>query len=178
MKQELSIKELNIGDIKYLKKELNFGFKILFFLILLSVIFPCFCIYYISINSKIAEKTFSLLYVIICFGFWIYLTFKGIKKIVREKQKLYSQKRIEGNVEVLEKKVIRIKGDESNDTFSYQIKFFSEIEEKYKYISILENYYKKMQVGDFLFIEYYLECDYIKTLIFEEQNIKYKIFTK
>ena len=97
MKQELSIKELNVEDLKYLKKALNFGYRVLFFFALFLFILPCFCIYYILMSSKISEKAFPILGVIIFFGFWICLAFKGIKyttkKIIREKRNLYLQKK-------------------------------------------------------------------------------------
>jgi hypothetical protein len=177
MEQELEIKTLNIDDIKFLKQKLNFGFSVLFFFSLFSIIFPGLCIYLIFINDDITEKAFPFFGVIICFGFWTYVTLKGIRKTIKEKQNLYLQKKIQGNVMVLGKEIVRIKGDEANDTFLYEIKIYSEIEKKDKKISILEKYYDKIQIGNFLWIEYYLDCNYIKTINFDGQNIKYKIFS-
>ena len=178
MLEELEYKPLNPEDIKFLKSKFYYGVRVLFFLSLFSIVFPIFCIYRISIDSDITDKTFAFFMVLICFGFWTYVTIKGIKKTVQEKQNLYSQKKIIGNVKVLEKEIITIAGIESNDTYSYELKIFSRIENKHKKISIIKKYYEKIQIGEILWIEYYLDSSYIKTLIFEKEKISYKIFKK
>lgn len=178
MLEQLEYKPLNPEDIKFLKRKFFYGVRVLFLLALFSIALPGFFIYRIFIDSNITDKTFSFFMVIICFGFWTYVTIKGIKKIVQEKQNLYSQKKIAGNVKVLEKEIITIEGDESNDTYSYELKIYSEIENKHKKISILKKYYEKIQIGEILWIEYYLDCNYIKTLNFENEKIKHKTFKK
>ncbi len=115
--------------------------------------------------------------VIICFGFWTYVTLKGIKVTIKEKQNLFSQRKVTGYLEILDKEIITIKGDES-DTYSYELSIYSDLEGKTKNISIMEKDYDKIKVGDVAWIEYYLDCNYIKTLKFGEQNIKYKKFIK
>ncbi len=177
MKQKLEFDTLNSEDIKFLKSELYLGYRILFFLSLFSIVFPVFCIYSIFINSNITDKTFPLFMIIICFGFWTYLTLKGFKATIKEKQNLFLQKKVKGYLEIIDKEIITIKSDESNDTHSYEIKIYSEIEEKNKNIIIDRNKYEKIQIGNFVWIEYYLDCNYIKTLIFNEEKIKYKTFS-
>lgn len=178
MLQKLEFESLNAEDIKFLKKELYFGVRVLFFLSLFSILFPGFCIYRIFTDSNISDKPFVFFMVIICFGFWTYLTLKGIKETIKEKQNLLLQKKVIGNLQILDKEIITIKGDESNDTYSYELNIYSDLEGKNKNISILKKNYDKIKVGDLVWIEYYLDCNYIKTLKFEDQYIKYKRFTK
>lgn len=178
MKQKLEIKTLSNEDIKFLKEQLNCGYKILFFISLISIGFPSFCIYLILIDTTITEKTLAFLGIIVCFGFWTYLTFNRMKKVIKEKRNLNLQEKIEGNIEVLDKEIITIDGDDSNDTYLYLLKVYSEIEKKYKNISVMEKHYNKIQIGKFIWIEYYLDCNYIKTLVFEKENINYKVFRK
>lgn len=139
MEQKLEIKTLSIEDKFFLKKQLKLGYKILFFISLISIGFPSFCIYQIFINPTITEKTLAFLGIIVCFGFWTYLTFNRMKKVIKEKRNLNLQEKIEGNIEVLDKEIITIDGDNSNDTYLYLLKVYSEIEKKYKNISVLEN---------------------------------------
>ena len=178
MLKQLEYRPLNDKDIRFLKSKFHYGVRVLFFLSLFSIAFPGFCIYQIFINPDISDKTFPFFIVIIYFGFWTYLTIKGIKKTVQEKQNLFSQKKLVGNVTVLEKEIITIKEDESNDTYSYELKIFSVLENSHKKISIPEKYYRKIQIGEILWIEYYLDCNYIKTLIFKEEKIKDKKFMR
>ncbi|MEA9412671.1 hypothetical protein [Flavobacterium sp. PL02] len=178
MQQILEIKDINDEDIKFLKKELNYGYKIWLFFSLFSIVFPCICIYQIFDNPEIIDKTIPLLAVIIIFGFWAYVTIGGFKSMIKEQQNLLLQKKIEGNIIVLEKEIITIKGHESNDSYSYELKIYSEIERIHKNISIDEKYYDKIQKGNLIWLEYFSDCNYIKTLIFEQQNIKNKTFTR
>ena len=177
MLQNLEFKSLNAEDIKFLKSELYSSVRILFFLSLFSIVFPGFCIYRILIDSAMTDKTYAFFMVIICFGFWTYLTLKGIKVTIKEKQNLFSQRKVTGNLEILDKEIITIKGDES-DTYSYELSIYSDLEGKNKNISIMKKDYNKIKVGDVAWIEYYLDCNYIKTLKFGEQNMKYKKFIK
>ena len=177
MLQNLEFKSLNAEDIKFLKSELYSSVRILFFLSLFSIVFPGFCIYRILIDSNIIDKIFALFMVIICFGFWSFITMKGLKGMVKEKRNLLLQKKIIGNIEILEKEIKIIKGDE-NDTYSYELKFFFDLEGKNKSISIMKKNYDIIKVEDIAWIEYYLDCNYIKTLKFNGQNLKYKRFIK
>ena len=72
------LESLNAEDIKFLKSELYSSVRILFFLSLFSIVFPGFCIYRIFIDSNMTDKTYAFFMVIICFGFWTYVTLKGI----------------------------------------------------------------------------------------------------
>jgi len=171
------LESLNAEDIKFLKSELYSSVRILFFFSLFSIVFPGFCIYRIFIDPDITDKKFAFFMVIICFGFWTYVTLKGIKVTIKEKQNLFSQRKVPGYLEILDKEIITIKGDES-DTYSYELSIYSDLEGKTKSISIMEKDYDKIKVGDVAWIEYYLDCNYIKTLKFGEQNIKYKKFIK
>lgn len=171
------LESLNAEDIKFLKSELYSSVSILFFLSLFSIVFPVFCIYRIFIDPDMTDKTFAFFMVIICFGFWTYLTLKGIKVTIKEKKNLFSQRKVTGNLEILNKEIITIKGDES-DTYSYELSIYSDLEGKTKNISIMKKDYDKIKVGDVAWIEYYLDCNYIKTLKFGEQNMKYKKFIK
>ena len=171
------LESLNAEDIKFLKSELYSSVRILFFFSLFSIVFPGFCIYRIFIDPDITDKKFAFFMVIICFGFWTYVTLKGIKVTIKEKQNLFSQRKVTGYLEILDKEIITIKGDES-DTYSYELSIYSDLEGKTKSISIREKDYDKIKVGDVVWIEYYLDCNYIKTLKFGEQNIKYKKFIK
>ena len=171
------LESLNAEDIKFLKSELYSSVRILFFFSLFSIVFPGFCIYRIFIDPDITDKKFAFFMVIICFGFWTYVTLKGIKVTIKEKQNLFSQRKVTGYLEILDKEIITIKGDES-DTYSYELSIYSDLEGKTKSISIREKDYDKIKVGDVVWIEYYLDCNYIKTLKFGEQNIKYKRFIK
>lgn len=175
MLQKLEFKSLNAEDIKFLKSELYSSVRILFFLSIFSIVFPGFCIYRISINPDMTDKPFAFFMVIICFGFWTYLTLNGIKLTIKEKQNLFSQRKVTGNLEILDKEIITIKGDDS-DTYSYELSIYSDLEEKNKSLSIMKKDYDKIKVGDVVWIEYYLDCHYIKTLKFGEQNMKYKKF--
>ena len=171
------LESLNAEDIKFLKSELYSSVRILFFLSLFSIVFPVFCIYRIFIDPDMTDKTFAFFMVIICFGFWTYLTLKGIKVTINENKNLFSQRKVTGNLEILNKEIITIKGDES-DTYSYELSIYSDLEGKTKNISIMKKDYDKIKVGDVAWIEYYLDCNYIKTLKFGEQNMKYKKFIK
>lgn len=171
------LESLNAEDIKFLKSELYSSVRILFFLSLFSIVFPGFCIYRILIDPDMIDKTFPFFMVMICFGFWTYVTLKGIKVTIKEKQNLFSQSKVIGNLEILDKEIITIKGDES-DTYSYELSIYSDLEGKTKNISIMKKDYDKIKVGDVAWIEYYLDCNYIKTLKFGEQNMKYKKFIK
>ena len=171
------LESLNAEDIKFLKSELYSSVRILFFLSLFSIVFPVFCIYRIFIDPDMTDKTFAFFMVIICFGFWTYLTLKGIKVTINENKNLFSQRKVTGNLEILNKEIITIKGDES-DTYSYELSIYSDLEGKTKIISIMKKDYDKIKVGDVAWIEYYLDCNYIKTLKFGEQNMKYKKFIK
>jgi len=177
MLQKLEFKSLNAEDIKFLKSELYSSVRILFFLSLFSIVFPGFCIYRIFIDPDMTEKTFAFFMVIICFGFWTYVTLKGMKASIKEKKNLFSQRKVMGNLEILGKEIITIKGDDS-DTYSYELSIYSDLEGKNKTISIMKKDYEKIKVGDIAWIEYYLDCHYIKTLKFGEQNLKYKKFIK
>lgn len=171
------LESLNAEDIKFLKSELYSSVRILFFLSLFSIVFPGFCIYGIFIDPDMTDKTFAFFMVIICFGFWTYVTLKGIKVTIKENKNLFSQKKVTGNLEILDKEIITIKGDES-DTYSYELSIYSDLEGKTKNISIMKKDFDKIKVGDVAWIEYYLDCNYIKTLKFGEQNMKYKKFIK
>jgi hypothetical protein len=172
--QFLEIKPLKDEDIKFLKKKVYFGYRVWLIFSLVSIVFPFFMIYSIF-TSDIEDKKFPILVVIVIFGFWPYVTITGLKDIRRQQKNLLFQKKIEGNIEVLKKEIITIEGHDS-DTLSYELKIYSEIEEKYKNISIRQKYYDKIQVGNFIWIEYFIDSNDIKTLIFEEQNIKSKYF--
>ncbi|WP_289659837.1 hypothetical protein [Flavobacterium panacagri] len=144
---------------------------------LFSIVFPCSAIYATITNKELDDKAFPILIVIVIFGFWIYVTIMGIIDTIKEQQNLLLQKKVEGNIIVLEKERIVIKGEDS-DTDSYQIKMYSEVEEKHKSIWINQKYYEKIQIGNSMWIEYYLDCNYIKTLLLDGKNIKSKGFTQ
>ncbi|MBL0737952.1 hypothetical protein JI750_13685 [Flavobacterium sp. GN10] len=93
-----------------------------------------------------------------------------------EKENLLLQKKIEGNLKVLEKEIVTNEGYES-DTLSYEITIYSEIEQKHRNISINRKDYDKIEVGDFVGITYFTDNTSIKTLLFKDQNLKYKSFT-
>ncbi|KIQ20104.1 hypothetical protein RT99_13475 [Flavobacterium sp. MEB061] len=76
---------------------------------------------------------------------------------------MFSQRKVTGNLEILDKETITIKGDDS-DTYSCELSIYSDLEGKNKTISITEKDYTKIKVGDILWIEYYLDCHYIKTV--------------
>ncbi|OXB09226.1 hypothetical protein B0A81_06505 [Flavobacterium plurextorum] len=177
MQQTLKNTTLNDEDIKFLKRQLKKGYLTWIIFSLFSIVFPGVCIYMIITNEEISDKATPILAVIIIFGFWIYITIKAIIDTTKEQQNLLLQKKVEGNIIVLEKEIITTKGHEANDTDSYEITIYSEIEEKHKNISVKKKYYEKIQIGDVLWIEYYLDSNYIKTLIFKQQDIKSKYFT-
>ena len=177
MHQTLKNTTLNDEDIKFLKRQLKKGYLTWIIFSLFSIVSPGVCIYMIITNEEISDKATPILAVIIIFGFWIYITIKAIIDTTKEQQNLLLQKKVEGNIIVLEKEIITTKGHEANDTDSYEITIYSEIEEKHKNISVKKKYYEKIQIGDMLWIEYYLDSNYIKTLIFEQQDIKSKYFT-
>ena len=70
---------------------------------------------------------------------------KGIKVTIKEKQNLFSQRKVTGYLEILDKEIITIKGDES-DTYSYELSIYSDLEGKTKNISIMEKDYDKIKV--------------------------------
>ncbi len=177
MQDSLKITSLNHEDIKFLKRQLRKSYFVWLIFSLFSVVFPCSVIYAIISNKKeeLHYKVFYILLVLLFFGLWIYFTIRGIIDAVKEQQNLLLQQKIEGSITVLEKQMVTIEGNDS-DTDTYQIKMYSEVEEKHKNIWIDQKYYDKIQVGDVMWIEYYLDCNYIKTLVINGQNIKSKIF--
>lgn|GEM_PF-2030751 len=176
MHEILEIKELNTEDIKFLKKELKKTYALSFFLSLLGIVLPIYLIYLTVTNSDLEDKGFPLLMIIVIFGFWTYAAIKAMITTREEKQNLLLQKKIEGNLKVLEKEIVTNEGYES-DTQSYEITIYSEIEEKHRNISINRKDYDKIEVGDFLGITYFTDNTSIKALIFKEQDLKYKSFT-
>ncbi|PBJ15707.1 hypothetical protein [Flavobacterium sp. ACN6] len=175
MPQTLKITSLTNEDIKFLKTKLKKSYLGWLIFSLFSVVFPAFCIYAIITNDELEDKGFLILIVLIIFGLWIYLTIRGILDTIKEQQNLLSQTKIEGDTIVLEKEIVTIEGHESDST-SHQIKIYSAVEEKHKSIWINQKYYEKIQIGDSIWIEYFLDCNYIKTLRFDGQNIKSKTF--
>lgn len=175
MEQILKITSLNNEDIKFLKGQLKKGYLVWLIFSLFSIVFPFSAIYGIINNKELDDKVFYILLVFVFFGLWIYLTVMGIRDTVKEQQNLLLQTKIEGNIKVLEKEIVTIEGHDS-DTDTYRIKMYSEVEEKYKSIWIDQKDYDKIQVGDSIWIEYFLDCNYIKTLLFDGQKIKSKIF--
>jgi len=176
MQEILEIKELNTDDIKFLKRELKKTYLLLFFLSLYSIVLPIYLIYLIINKPDKEDKGFGLLMVLVIFSFWTYTTIKAIPKTREEKQRLLLQKKIEGNVQVVEKEIVTNEGYES-DTLSYEIAIYSQVEEKYRNISIDKKEYAKIEVGDFVRITYFTDNTSIKTLIFKEHHLKYKSFT-
>lgn len=177
MHQTLKIVSLTNDDIKFLKRKLKKNYLGWLIFSLFSVVFPGFGIYATITNEELDDKAFPILIIVIIFGFWIYLTIKGILETIKEQQNLLFQTKIEGNIIVLEKEIVTIEGYESDST-SYEIKVYSEIEEKHRNISVNQKYYNKIQIGDSLWIEYYLTSNYIQTLLFNGENIKSKSFRK
>ncbi|WP_264553340.1 hypothetical protein [Flavobacterium sp. N2038] len=176
MQEILEIKELNTEDIKFLKGELKKTYVFLFCLSLFSIVLPGYLIYLIFTNPDIEDGGFAVLMVIIVFGFWTYVGINGMIKSREEKQGLLLQKKIEGNVKVVKKEIVTNEGHDS-DTLSHEITIYSQIEEKYRNISIYKKDYDKIEVGDFMRITYFTDNTSIKALIFKEQNLKYKSFT-
>ena len=176
MHEILEIKELNTDDIKFLKRELKKTYLFLFFLSLFSIVLPIYIIYLITNKPDNNDKGFAFLMVLVIFGFWTYTAIKEMIKTREEKQGLLLQKKIEGNVKVVEKEIVTNEGYES-DTLSYEIAIYSQIEEKYRNISIKKKEYDKIEIGDFISITYFTDNTSIKTLIFKEQHLKYKSFT-
>lgn len=175
MHEILEIKELNTEDVKFLKRELKKTYAFLFFLSLLGIVLPVYLIYLTSTNTASEDKGFALLMIIVIFGFWTYAAIKAMISTRAEKQNLLLQKKIEGNLKVLEKEIITNEGYES-DTLSHEITIYSEIEEKYRNISINRKDYDKIEIGDFVRITYFTDNTSIKALIFKDQNLKYKSF--
>lgn len=174
MQQTLSIRNINDDDIKYLKRKIRTTYIVLAFFSVFSIVFPVFCIYRLLIMPD--SNALGILLVILIFGFWTYATIKIAISNIKEKQNLLLQKKIEGTIIILEKEMVTIKGEDS-DTNSYRLKFYSEIEEKHKKISIREKDYYIIEVGDIMEIEYFVNPNYIKVLFFKQQRFKYASFT-
>ncbi|OXA82056.1 hypothetical protein B0A65_01460 [Flavobacterium frigidimaris] len=94
--------------------------------------------------------------VLIIFGFWTFTTIKAMVKTREEKQGLLLQKKVEGNVKVVKKEIVTNEGYES-DTLTYEIAIYSQIEGKYKNISIEKKEYDKIEIGDFIRITFFTD---------------------
>ncbi|SDY54925.1 hypothetical protein SAMN05444397_101911 [Flavobacterium aquidurense] len=77
-------------------------------------------------------------------------------KTREEKQGLLLQKKVEGNVKVVKKEIVTNEGYES-DTLTYEIAIYSQIEGKYKNISIEKKEYDKIEIGDFIRITFFTD---------------------
>lgn len=175
MQQTLKITSLTDEDIKFLKKQVRKGYLTWSIFSIITIVFPFSCVYLIITNEELTDKIFSIFMVLIIFGFWIYATIRAIIDINKDRKYLLLQKKIEGNSIVLEKEIVTIEGHDS-DRDSYQIKIYSDVEEKHRIIEVTKKYYELIQTGDSLWIEYYLDSNYIKTLIFDKIDSKYKNF--
>ncbi|HEY1194046.1 hypothetical protein [Flavobacterium sp.] len=175
MQQTLKITSLTDEDVKFLKRQVKKGFLTWSIFSLITIVFPFSCIYAIITNEELTDKLFPILIVLIIFGFWIYVTIRAIIDISKDRKYLLLQKKIEGNSIVLQKEIVTIERHES-DRDSYQIKIYSDVEEKHRKIEVDKKYYERIQIGDSLWIEYYLDSNYIKTLEFDKMDSKYKSF--
>ena len=113
--------------------------------------------------------------VLFIFGFWELTTILGFKKVIKEKQNLNSQKKIVGDVKILEKEIKIVKGSD-DDIFYYLLKIYSDFEDKQKQISIDKRDYDVIEIETFIWIEYFFDSNYIKSLVYRERNINNKNF--
>jgi len=176
MQETLEIKELNTDDIKFLKRKLNQGYVLSFFSVLFFIVLPIYLIYLAINKPEDEERGFAILMIVVIFAFWIYVTIQAIIMVVERKRGLLLQKKIEGNTKVLKKEILNDKGFDS-DRPSHEITIYSQVEEKYRNVSIHERDYEKIEIDDFVSITYFTMNTSIKALIFKDKNLKYKHFT-
>jgi hypothetical protein len=166
--------ELTADDIQFLKgriKEYD-RYSILWTIIM-------FCLYYAFYHFNFSKEIPSedsildgfILVEIAFLGFFTYALIKGFERNIKWKKNLYKQKKIAGSFKVLEKLITN--QHDSDSTSHNVIKIFSEPENKNKYIFMDNDNFIKLQVEDFIYLEYFTDSDLIKKLEFNNRKLEY-----
>jgi hypothetical protein len=164
-------RDLTTEDILYLTNELNTRkvYTVLWIVILLLLCYGFYALNFKNNSSNYFKPAIFLEVVVL--GMLFYITAKGIERDINLKRKLLDQKKIVGHLKVLEKDITN--QNDSDSSSEYVIKVFSNIENKNKYIFLKGKDYRRINLDDLIYIEYFSDSNIIKILSFQNQKLDY-----
>ncbi|MBE8724369.1 hypothetical protein [Flavobacterium hungaricum] len=96
---------------------------------------------------------------------------KGYKTQAKFKKNLSNQMIIKGSFKILEKRITN--QHRSNTTRHNVLRIFSELENKDKFIYMDNDDFKRVNVDDVIYLEYFTDCDLIKVLELNNRKLDY-----
>ena len=100
-----------------------------------------------------------------------YIIIKGIERTKNLKNNLLKQRKIVGYFKVIEKEITN--KNDPDEWSHYVIKIFSEIENKNKYIFLNRTDYRRINIEDSIYIEYFTDSNIIKILNYKDRKLEY-----
>lgn len=164
--------ELTKDDLTFLKKQIkSFRNGTIYSIIFLSLLYYAF--YYLNFPLKKSGSIhgFGIILQLIVLGMLTYIIIKGIERTKNLKNNLLKQRKIVGYFKVIEKEITN--KNDPDEWSHYVIKIFSEIENKNKYIFLNRTDYRRINIEDSIYIEYFTDSNIIKILNYKDRKLEY-----